>query len=187
MNLYNKVEKFVIESFEKTGNAWEIPHAKRTAYWIKNLKPNADETYLIAAISHDIERAFGAEKRMARIKDLEFNDPEYIKPHEKKGAEIIAEFLEKNGADQKTIKKVYDMILKHEEGGTKDQDLLKNADSLSFFDGNHANNFMKRISDLGKRKVQAKIDWMYQRITSEKAKTIARPLYEQVIKKLEAI
>jgi len=184
MDLYRKAEKFVVESFEKTGNAWEMPHAKRTMHWIKILKPNADESYLIAAIGHDIERAFGAEKRMARIKDLEFNDPEYIKPHEKRGAEIVAEFLKKEGADKKTIKKVYDMILKHEEGGTRDQNLLKDADSLSFFNDNHINSFMERISDLGKRKVQAKIDWMYQRITSKKAQQIAKPYYEKAIRQL---
>jgi len=62
MNLYNKAEKFVIELFEKTGNAWEMPHAKRVAYWIKILKPNADEAYLIAAIGHDIAKERLAQK-----------------------------------------------------------------------------------------------------------------------------
>jgi len=124
---------------------------------------------------------------MARIKDLEFNDPEYLEPHEKKGAEIMAEFLKKEGANKEVVEKVYNMILKHEEGGTDDQNLLKDADSLSFFNDDHVSGFMERISDLGKRKIQTKIDWMYQRITSEKAKQIAKPYYERAIKQLNDI
>ena len=34
-------------------------HFDRTVYWLQQLRPDADGALLIAAISHDIERAVG--------------------------------------------------------------------------------------------------------------------------------
>ena len=45
--LYNKAEQFVKGSFTKKGKTYQIKHFVRTAYWIKQLKPNADEALLI--------------------------------------------------------------------------------------------------------------------------------------------
>ena len=39
----------------------------------------------------------------------------------------------------------------------------------------------------GKEKIQQKFDWMYTRISSEKAKQIVKPWYEKAIKELEPI
>ncbi len=59
MNYYPKVKKFVEESFAKKGKfSDELRHFWRTAYWLKKLDPKADEAMLIAAVAHDIERAF---------------------------------------------------------------------------------------------------------------------------------
>lgn len=55
---YKKAEQFVKESFVKTGKKHEMPHFERTVYWLLKLKPDADEALKIAAIAHDIERAF---------------------------------------------------------------------------------------------------------------------------------
>ena len=57
--LYDKVEKFVEKSYK---GKFGMVHFKRTVYWIRELKPNADEAMLIAAIAHDIERAFRKER-----------------------------------------------------------------------------------------------------------------------------
>ena len=58
LNLYKKVEKFVIDSFTKAGRTKDIIHLERTVYWIKKIKPGADKALLSAGIAHDIERAF---------------------------------------------------------------------------------------------------------------------------------
>lgn len=57
MDLYKKVEQFVRESSPKSGR-----HAFRTVFWMKKIYSQADEVMLIAAIAHDIERAFRKDK-----------------------------------------------------------------------------------------------------------------------------
>ena len=45
-------------------------------------------------------------------------------------------FLQENGADEATISKVTHLIGKHEVGGDLEQDILMDADSVSFFETN---------------------------------------------------
>jgi hypothetical protein len=77
------------------------------------------------------------------------------------------------------------LVSKHEVGGNQDQNLLKDADSISFLENNVDNFVSKKVSETGKDKVRDKFDWMYNRITSETARQIARPWYEAAIKKLD--
>ena len=70
----------VIEFVNKAYNRDPI-HFKRTVYWLRQLKPDADEPMLIAAYAHDIERAF-ARSSMDFWKDKELNDSEYLKKHQ---------------------------------------------------------------------------------------------------------
>src|SRR3989344_1580256 len=131
--LFEKARKFVEESFQ--GNKPQMLHFDRTVYWLQQLKPDADEAFLIAAVGHDIER-------------------------------------------------VKYLISKHEVGGDDDQNLLKDADSLSFVE-NNADFFISRLDKLGYEKIKEKFDWMFNRITDQKAKEIAKPFYENMIYQLE--
>jgi hypothetical protein len=183
-NLYQKVEQFVIDSFTNTGKIQSIKHFLRTVYWLKELEPEADEAMKIAAVAHDIERAF----RQADILEIQdqvgFTDLAFLRLHQERGAEIIANFLIEQNADNQTIEKVKMLIARHEEGGNKEQNILKDADSLSFFE-NNAENFINKIAVIkGKDKVQAKFDWMFERISSDKAKKIAQKWYDDSIRKL---
>ncbi len=184
-NLYKKAEQFVIDSYTKIGKTSQIKHFERTVYWLKQLKADADEALLISAIAHDIERAYRKEDMLEKKRTISYADPKFFRPHEERGAEIMAEFLEKNCAEQKLIERVKMLISKHEEGGNDDQNLLKDADSISFFENNVPTFLTKHVSEVGKDKVKEKFDWMFNRITSEKAKQIARQWYEEAIKKLE--
>ncbi|MEK6927215.1 MAG: DUF4202 family protein [Nanoarchaeota archaeon] len=183
---FNKVEKFVKESFIKIGQERQIKHFERTVYWIKELNPKCDEALLISAIAHDIERAYRTKEQYEKINEVGFTHPEFFRPHEEKGAEIIAEFLNNQKANQILIKRVKELISRHEEGGNEDQNLLKDADSLSFLE-NNVYPFLKRVKERGKDKIREKIDWMYNRISSQNAKQIAKIWYEKAIKDLEAI
>ena len=58
LRIYNEVKQFVINSFNKAKKPSQIKHLERTVHWLKVLSPHADEALLVAAISHDIERAF---------------------------------------------------------------------------------------------------------------------------------
>lgn len=186
MNLYEKVERFVVESFTKVGKEKSIPHLKRTVYWIKQLKPDADEALLIAAVSHDIERAFRDESMEKLLKNSSdgFRDPFFLKEHSEKGSQIIADFLGKENADESIIGKVKSLIQAHETGGTEDQNLLKDADSMSYFENQIETFVNERTKELSREKVKAKFDWMFRRITSSRAKEIVKPWYDSAIKKL---
>ena len=69
-NLFEKTREFVKTSFNK--NDTQMVHFDRTVYWIKELKPDVDEAYLIAAVGHDIERAFRDQKTKNNFVNAKF-------------------------------------------------------------------------------------------------------------------
>lgn len=181
--LFTKVREFVKKSFNDEA---QLLHFDRTVHWVKVLNPNADEGILIAAIGHDIERAFREDMMKIDGKDIKFTDDQHKQQHQSQGAEILGEFLEESGADKKLIIRVKHLILKHEVGGDEGQNLLKDADSLSFVE-NNTSIFLSRFDTLGYEKIKGKFEWMYNRITSKKAKQIATPFYEKMMAELEIL
>ena len=152
-------------------------------YWLLKLKPDADEAMQIAAYAHDIERAF-ARPPKGFYQDKELNDPIYLKKHQENGAKIITEFLEKQHYPE--AKRVAEMVRLHEIGGTPEADLIKDADSISYFEVNAQKHIKKFGIPYGKQKVLGKYNFMFNRISSQKAKDLARPIYEKVLQDLEA-
>ena len=181
-NLFNKVRDSVKEKFNN--NEWQMRHFDRTVYWLQQLKPDADEALLIAGISHDIERAYRDPKEGFGKTVRRFIESAELARHSEEGADIIAELLEKEGASKDFIERVWHLISKHEVGGDADQNLLKDADSLSFVE-NNSQIFISRLDTLGYEAVREKFDWMYNRISDPKAKEIATPFYEKMMKELE--
>ena len=96
----------------------------------------------------------------------------------------MANFLAENGADTDTIERVKMLISKHEVGGNEDQNLLKDADSLSFFENNVDFFVKEQTARTSREKVKEKFDWMFERITSDQAREIAQPWHEQALQKL---
>lgn len=189
MKMYDKAEKFVVDSFTKAGKERQIVHFKRTVYWVKQLKPDADEALLISAIAHDIERASRKPEMIELKRKSGLESKEFLRLHEERGAEIIGNFLRENSADKELIEKVKELVLRHEEGGTEEQNILKDADSLSFFE-NDIGHFLskEKIRDVGGiDNAINKINWMFKRISSEKAKQIARKWHDEAMKKLEEV
>jgi hypothetical protein len=177
MKTYRAVEKFIDESFAKEGakHSHTPIHLKLTVECLKQLKPDADEALLVAALSHDIERSFFDRK----VKGDTFTNQDYLRAHQERSAEIITNFLVSINVDDKFIKRVHHLVVKHEVGGDTDQNLLKDADSLSFFKGEGYESIAKSRPDADLR---GKIDYMYNRISSDTAKEIANPLYNEAIK-----
>lgn len=155
-------------------------HFERTVYWVKQLKTDADEPILIAAYAHDIARAFRKKSPIELFKKKEINDKEILKKHQEEGAKVMIEFLKKEDYDKESTKRISDMIRHHEEGGGEESNLVKDADSISYLEVN-APKHIKLIKILGKGKIKRKIDWMYNRISSKKAKLLAKPYYEEVV------
>jgi len=186
--LYQKVEQFVVDSFTKAGNIEGIKHLKRTVYWVLQLKSDADEALLISAIAHDIERVFRNPNYIEELKKSErgFRDEGRINHHQEEGAEIIANFLKSQEANKELIERVKMLVSKHEVGGNDEQNLLKDADSMSFFENNVEYFISNLAPKVGADKVKEKFKWMFGRISSEKAKEIARLWYEDAMRQLNA-
>ncbi len=155
------------------------PHFVQALYWLNQLEPDADETLQIAAYAHDTERAI-----------CEYNigvfllDEEVLRKHQENGAKEIHRFLLKEGANPEFASKVKNLIERHEDGGTYGQNLIKDADSISYFKTNaatHAN----WIDNFTREQIMAKFDWMYDRISLDKAKKIAKPFYQEAVKILD--
>jgi len=178
--------------FEKTKEWIKIysnaDHLIQTAYWVKELDPEASDALVLAALTHDIERAF-KENRNPPAPEFEgkWDDPIYNEWHSGRSAKFTEEFLKEKGTSEELIKRTTDLVKLHETGGTPEADLLKDADSLSFLEVNTPL-FISMIPEkITKDDVRAKLDFMLNRITSEKAKTIAKQLYDKAILELDRV
>ena len=178
MTLYEKTVGFVNNTFLNKN----IKHFELTVYYLDQFLPNITEGQKIAAYSHDIERA-NREKDEMYMKS--YLDPAGLKHHQEKGAEIVADFLKTEGADDIIIEKVKHLVSHHEEGGDAEQDALMDADSVSFFETNAEMFVNKKAPTEGYKKVKEKLDWMFSRIKSPMAREAARINYERWSKELD--
>jgi hypothetical protein len=109
------------------------PHLLRTEDWVVELAPGAGEALRLAAVLHDIERAFpdsGASWDSAR----DWDSPAYNRWHQDRSARIAVEWLHGRDAPPALVDHVERLILVHEVGGWPEADLLQAADSLSFLE-----------------------------------------------------
>ncbi len=189
--LYEKMREFVIGAHRAKGSGdmvrhreISLQHCERTVYWLKELRPDADEAMRIAAIAHDIERALqdAPEYQGASVRHGGFRNGEYLREHQDRSAAIAAEFLESQGAPPQTVQRVRDLIARD-----NDQNALKDADSIAHLEISAPYFLETVVYEVGPERVREKWDWMYGRITSEQAKQIARPFYEKVVAGLKDV
>jgi hypothetical protein len=125
------------------------------------LYPKASEELLTAAISHDIDRAFETPEHLQPFLKMKngFINPKYLKVHQNTSAKIMQDFLIDHNIDKKIISTIVKLIQKHEMGGDIFQNILKDADSLSFFETS-SKHFIKRVKEgkENKEKVKGKFD-----------------------------
>jgi len=108
-------------------------HAQNTLEWVLQLEPGADAALQIAALGHDIDRA----TEVTKVKRTDFDDYDTFKAaHARHGAKILRRILKECGVERSIIEEVWRLVMRHETGGDPRSDLLKDADSLSFFDVN---------------------------------------------------
>ena len=163
-------------------------HLFRTAFWVKALRPDADETLLTAAFLHDIERIIQKPgPTPLKRAPIDFMDPHYLAWHQEKSAEVASVLLRENHVDETFIERVASLIRRHEIGGNEDQDLLKDADSLSFFETGVEHFLEVWVPIAGQNAVRKKFVWMFERISSPMAKKICAPLSRAALKRLDAL
>ncbi len=109
-------------------------HSRNTLKWLLELDPRADAALRIAALGHDIDRAVEARK----VQRADFDNYDAFKAaHARNGAGILLEILADSGIeDEALMREVERLVCAHEVGGDPRSDLLKDADSLSYFDVN---------------------------------------------------
>ncbi|EKD23580.1 MAG: hypothetical protein ACD_81C00217G0009 [uncultured bacterium] len=175
MQLYKKVEQFVVDAFTKAEKSTDVFHAQRTAYWITQLKPDADEALQIAGFAHDIERAFYGDWKKGS------SDADALRKHQDMSAAEITKFLRAEHASEELIDRVSYLVAHHEEGGDVDQTVLCDADCLAYFEEKAVRNAKEKKQQGKNAEMIKKIDYVFSRIASSKAREIARPFYDEAM------
>ena len=172
-----------LENFIREKNV-EAEHMLRTGFWLKEIYPEVDDAFHVAAICHDIERIFplrdGEVKPPKTGKDK--RDCEYLTWHGKRSAEFTEKLLKENKFNNEIeIERIKILITDHNLSGTVERDLLRDADSISLLE-NNALKFI--IEGKDKKELKEKFDSEFKRLSSLKAREFAKPFYENAIKKL---
>jgi hypothetical protein len=144
-------------------------HSRNTLEWLLQLDPAADAALCIAALGHDIERA--VEERKVRRTDFVEYDA-FKAAHARNSAAILCEILQECGVEDEALtREVQRLVCLHEAGGDPRSDLLKDADSLSYF----AVNLPRYYQRHGWQEARRRCVWGYLRL-SERARSIAAGL-----------
>jgi len=162
-----KIRKIIAGS-----NVPEDPiHAGNTLKWLLKLEPKADQAFQIAALAHDIERANEKQK----IKRNDYEDFDLFKQaHANNSAKILQEILEKCGVTEPITKEACRLVAIHETGGDANSDLLKDADSISFFENNLPHYYKRE----GKEETKRRAAWGYLRISKQRRDIIKNISYQ---------
>jgi kynurenine formamidase len=163
------------------------PHARhltRTLEWVVELEPEASEGLRIAAVTHDIERAY-PDPTATWDSARDWCSEEYNRWHQDRCAELVSAWLRERAADPALVTEVEGLVRVHEQGGWRDADLLQAADSLSFLD-----TMVPLVLGWSERgyadNAAAKIQHSLDRIMPEmsRARAAAAPLVERALEQL---
>jgi hypothetical protein len=144
----------------------------------------------LAALTHDMERAFPGPDSPHQNPLASASDPVYNRAHSERSARIVSEFLRTQQADESLISEVARLIAVHEYGGWPEANLLQAADSLSFLEVN-ISLFLQMLQAPGSiwkpEYIRDKFTWMHERIQVPAARLLAQPLYENALHRLKEI
>jgi hypothetical protein len=178
-------------ALERDAGAWvadyvNVRHLLRARDWVTALAPEAGEALRVAALTHDIERRVPGGPRMD-ARRAGGQDAAYLHEHARRSAQIVDAWLAERGAGRELRASVFELILRHETGGTPAADLLQAADSLSFLEVNAGR--ARAWVDEGRcdlAEAQAKLDWMRDRIAVPAAAAAAAGLHARALAALAA-
>jgi hypothetical protein len=164
------------------------PHARhlvRARDWAVALEPPAGEALRIAAVLHDVERAF-PDPGCPWDPAGDWDHPGYLRWHQERAAGIAAGWLEEQDAARALVDEVHRLILVHEEGGWHEADVLQAADSLSFLETLSGVTVAWVRNGTPPRRAIAKLQFMADRIRIDEARAEAAPLLERALADLDA-
>jgi hypothetical protein len=172
------VKKKIEEIIEKSSVPEDPLHSKNTLEWLLKLKPDADEALKITALGHDIERAI--EERKVKREDFSSFD-EFKKAHALNSARIMAEIMEECTIGKKLADDIFSLVAHHETGGDEMAEVLKEADTISYFDVNLPLYYARHSVEETKRRAL----WGYKKLSANLKEVVAKMNYSD--KKLASL
>jgi hypothetical protein len=182
----------VSRPLEEQARTWvrsDHPHARhleRALDWLLELDPAAGDALRMAALLHDIERAY-PDPTSPWSGARDWASDAYVHYHETRCAQYLAAWLLERGADPTVARDAVQLVLVHEEGGWPEADLLQAADSLSFIET------MTPLirgwivhGDTTPQSALAKLEHMYERMRVPAARELGRPLIEAAMAECRA-
>jgi hypothetical protein len=163
-------------------------HLLRTEDWLLELSPEASERLRLAAVLHDIERAF-PDASVDWDSARDWDNPVYNRWHQDRCADIAGRWLRDQGAADELVEGVDALIRVHEDGGWPEADLLQAADSLSFLDAlTPLTISWVQSGRATPARARAKISSSLDRIdpSLERAVELARPMLAKALRELDA-
>lgn len=149
-------------------------HAENTLEWLLKLDPEADPSLQIAALAHDIERADEAQ----RVSRASFSDYDAFKAvHARNGSKILQEILNGCGIAKPIADEACRLVMLHEVGGDPRSDLLKDADSLSYFEVNMPLYFQRE----GWEETRRRCIWGYKRLSARMKTIVEKITYDDEV------
>ena len=147
-------------------------HADNTLEWLLRLDPDAGDALQLAALAHDIDRADDVRK----VKRADFDDYDAFKAaHARNGAKILRPILNACDVAGDIVDEVCRLVEVHEVGGDPRSDLLKDADSISYFDVNLPLYYQRE----GWAETQRRSLWGYRRLTQRAQEIVKGIAYEE--------
>ncbi len=147
-------------------------HADNTLEWLLRLEPDADQALQLAALAHDIDRA----DDVTKVKRANFDDYDAFKAaHARNGAEILRSILIRCDVEGNVVDEACRLVEVHEVGGDPRSDLLKDADSISYFDVNLPLYYQRE----GWAETQRRSLWGYRRLTQRAQEIVKGIEYEE--------
>jgi len=146
-------------------------HADNTLEWLLRLEPDADDALQLAALAHDIDRAI----EKTKVKRADFDDYDAFKAaHALNGAEILRPILSACGVENNIVDEACRLLEVHEVGGDSRSDLLKDVDSISYFEVNLPFYYRRE----GWNEAKRRSSWGYRRL-SPRAKEIVKHIVHE--------
>ena len=178
MSKFDSLKKEILDIASKSPIPNDVEHSESALRWVLILKPDADETLQIAALSHDIDRG------ITGITEKDCKDyskiKEFKKEHAIRSAKFIGELMKEQGYKQPAIEKVKHLVESHEEGGDEEQNILMQADSLAYFELN----IPMYLNRYGREQTIKKIQFMYKRLSEKARHSIHQIKFAENIKEL---
>ena len=146
-------------------------HAENTLEWLLRLDDKSDQSLQIAALAHDIDRA--VEARKVRRSDYDNYDT-FKAAHARNGANILRAILDECGLADSIAEEACRLVTFHEVGGDPRSDLLKDADSISYFDIKMPLYYQRE----GWQATKRRCIWGYRRLSARMKEIVENMTYE---------